>query len=95
MKVYWTNNALNHLDLIYHYIEPTSAIYARRMVDKITSKSIQIANHPLSGKVIREYQLENIREVFAKPYRIIYRITINQIDVLAVVHSAMNVLANE
>ena len=35
-----------------------------------------------------EYQSEDIRELIEKPYRIVYRIKTNQIDVLAVIHGA-------
>ena len=36
-----------------------------------------------------ENDIEHIRELIAKPYRIIYRIKPDQIDVLAVIHGAM------
>ncbi len=40
------------------------------------------------GRKVPEYQTEDIRELIEKPYRIIYRIKANQIDVLAVIHGA-------
>ncbi len=88
MKVRWTDNALKHLLDIYEYISDNSPVYARRMVDRLTRRSEQIANFPMSGRKVPEYAAEDIRELIEKPYRIIYRIKPNQIDVLAVVHSA-------
>ena len=38
--------------------------------------------------MVPEYQVPDIREVIERPYRIIYRIKPNQIDVLAVFHCA-------
>ena len=58
------------------------------MVDKITRRSQQIADQPLSGRKVPEYQTDDIRELIVKPYRIIYRIKADQIDVLAVIHGA-------
>ena len=58
------------------------------MVDKITRRSVQIASHPLSGRKVPEYDSEAIRELIEQPYRIIYRIKQDQIDVLAVIHGA-------
>ena len=58
------------------------------MVDKITHRSEQIADQPLSGRKVPEYQTDDIRELIEKPYRIIYRIKADQIDVLAVIHGA-------
>jgi len=37
---------------------------------------------------VPEYDAEDIREVIKKPYRIIYRIKPDQIDVVAVIHGA-------
>ena len=88
MKVHWTDNALSHLLDIYEYISQNSPFYAQRMVDRLTKRSEQIANFPMSGRNVPEYSVEDIRELIKKPYRIIYRIKQDQIDVLAVVHGA-------
>ncbi len=88
MQVHWTENAIKHLLDIYEYISENSPIYARSMVDRLTRRSEQIGDFPSSGRRVPEYDANDIREVIEKPYRIIYRIKPDQIDVLAVVHSA-------
>ncbi len=88
MKVVWTRNAIEHLASIYGYIAANSPGYARRMVDKITRRSMQIADMPFSGRKVPEYEAEDIRELIEYPYRVIYRIKAGQIDVLAVIHGA-------
>ena len=88
MKVYWTDNSIGHLLGIYEYIARNSPVYAKRVVDRITRRSEQIAEFPLSGRKVPEYQTEDIREIIEKPYRIIYRIKSDQIDILAVIHGA-------
>ena len=88
MNVHWTQNAINHLINIYEYISLNSPTYAKRMVDKITKRSEQISDHPLSGRKVPEYDSEDIRELIEKPYRIIYRIKPDAIDVLAVIHGS-------
>lgn len=50
MKVHWTENAIEHLVNIYEYIAHNSPTYAKRFVDKITRRSEQIIDHPLSGR---------------------------------------------
>ncbi len=62
------------------------------MVDKLTRRSEQIANFPMSGREVPEYEAEDIREVIEKPYRIIYRVKSDQIDILAVVHAARQLI---
>ena len=88
MKAHWTNTALEHLLAIYEYIAKDSSVYAHRMVDKLTRRSEQIAAFPLSGRMVPEYEAKDIREMIEKPYRIIYRIKQEQIDVLAVIYGA-------
>ncbi len=88
MRVHWTNTAINHLLSIYDYISKDSRLYALRMVDRLTHRTEQIASFPMSGRMVPEYEAEDIREVIEKQYRIIYRIKQNQLDVLAVVHGS-------
>ena len=95
MNVHWTDTAQAHLDAIYHYIAQNSTEYARRMVDRLTRRSQQIGDFPQSGRVVPEYQMEQIREVIEGPYRIIYYIRSDRIDVLAVIHAARNISQEE
>jgi plasmid stabilization system protein ParE len=95
MKIHWTKIAEAHLDGIYAHVSQDSKTYALRIVDRITKRSKQIGMFPLSGRQVPEYDVDQIREVFFGPYRIIYHIKADQIDVLAVVHGAMNVLHDE
>jgi toxin ParE1/3/4 len=91
MKVHWTDTAQRHLDAIYHFIAQDSTAYAKRMVDRLTRRSVQIGEFPFSGRSVPEYEMEQIREVIEGPYRIIYYIKADQIDVLAVLHGARDI----
>lgn len=92
MNVVWTETTQRHLDSIYDYIAKDSKYYALKTVDNLTRRSIQIGEFPLSGRMVSEIEAQNIREVIEGNYRIIYHITPNQIDVLAVLHSAQDIL---
>ena len=46
MRVHWTNNAIEHLTNIYEYIGLNSPTYAKKMVDRITPRSVQIVDQP-------------------------------------------------
>ena len=61
MKVHWTETAEEHLDAIYSYIAQNSPKYAILMVDRLTRRSQQIADFPLSGRKVPEYEMEQIR----------------------------------
>ena len=92
MNVHWTDTAEGHLDAIYAYIAQDSSEYAKRMVDQLTRRSQQIAKFPFSGRRVPEYDVDPIREVIEGSFRIIYHIKSDQIDVLSVIHGAMDVL---
>ena len=91
MRVHWTDTAVEHLRAIHEYIARDSPQYALRIVDRLTRRSQQIGAFPMSGRVVPEFELEQIREVLEGPYRIIYYIKPDQVDVLAVVHAAQEV----
>ncbi len=43
MKVHWTRSASGHLDAIHDHIAQDSPVYAKRVVDRLTQRSKQIA----------------------------------------------------
>ena len=88
MIVHWTETAIKHLTAIHQYIAQDSPLYAQRVTDKIIRRSEQIAVFPQSGRRVPEYDDPNTREIIEPPYRLIYRIKADQIDVLAVIHGA-------
>lgn len=87
MRVHWTNAATNNLLAIFEYTEQHSRAYADRLIDRLTRRSEQIRLFPRSGRIVPEYEQDDLREVIERPYRIIYRIKQDQIDVMAVLHS--------
>ena len=95
MNVHWTDTAQGHLASIYDYIAQNSPEYTKRMVDRLTRRSQQIVSFPQSGRLVPEYRMEQIREVLEGPYRIIDYIKPDQVDVLAVGHTAQNVLREQ
>ena len=74
MKVNWTEAARAQLRDIRGFVAGSSPQYATKMVDRLTRRSQQID--------------VNIREVLEGPYRIIYHILEDEIDIIAVVHGA-------
>ena len=60
------------------------------MVDRLTRRSQQIGQFPHSGRAVPEVEDDRIREVVEAPYRIIYRVSDDRVDILAVVHSAQS-----
>ena len=74
------------------YLAQTSPDYAVRIIDRLTRRSIQIAQFPNSGRMVPEYDRNEIREVIEGKYRIIYLVGVAQVQVLAVIHSTRDLL---
>ena len=75
-----------HLLAIYDQIANDSEMYALQLADRLTKRSEQIGAFPLSGRAVPEYQSQDIREVIEGPYRIIYTVNPDHVDVLALIH---------
>ena len=60
MRVHWTDTAQAHLDAIHAYIAQDSVEYANRTIDRLTRCSQQIADFPLSGRRVPEYDMDQV-----------------------------------
>ncbi len=88
MKIIWTIKAEKQLDQIFEYIATDSSIYAHRTVGQIIEEAESIPTNPRKGRKVPEYEREDIREVFHHPYRIIYLMKDDTIEILSVIHGA-------
>lgn len=88
MKAAWTHKALLRLQQIHDYIALDQPSNAKRFVDRLTRKADLIASAPNGGRVVSQYGRDDIREAYEGEYRIIYRIGVDRIDILAVRHTA-------
>ena len=76
------------LDAIHDYIARDSKTYARKVVDRITRRTLLLATFPESGALAPGLEGEGVREVLSIPFRIRYRIVTDAIEVVAVFHAA-------
>lgn len=88
MKIFWTEKAEKQLDQIFEYIATDSSLYAQRTVGQIIKEAESISLHPRKGRRVPEYERDDIREVFHHPYRIIYLMKDDKIEILSVIHGA-------
>ena len=84
--VRWSAPARNDLRQIYDYIARDSRYYARVVVDKIVTSTEKLERFPDIGRVVPEISDENVKELFVYSYRILYEITHDGVEVLAIVH---------
>jgi plasmid stabilization system protein ParE len=84
--VVWSPRAVDDVRVIASHIAEDSVAYAKSVAQKIVASTRGLANFPMSGRVVPEFGRENIREVFAYSYRIIYRVEDETVTITAVVH---------
>lgn len=95
MRIFWTEAALNQLEAIRDYLSHTSPDYARRVVERLVNRSEQIAAFPRSGRMVPEYEIDEVRQVIESLYRLIYLIKEEQVEILAVIHTSRKGLPQE
>ncbi len=84
MRVVWTDRAKARLRQIHAYIAKDQPINADRVVDRLTRRVAQLAEHPDSGRVVAVYQRDDLRELIESPYQIVYLVRADRIDIVTV-----------
>ncbi len=88
--VRWSPVAKADLKDIYTYISRDSKYYAKKVANEFTSRAIVLESYPRMGRTVEEYSDPDVRELLIYSYRLIYRISNNDIEVVTLIHSRMN-----
>jgi toxin ParE1/3/4 len=86
MEVRWSENASAEIVEVFDYLSRYSEAGAWRAVRAILGRGLQLERFPNSGRRIFPDSGEDIREVFAGPYRIVYHNAGDGVEVLSVRH---------
>ena len=87
-KLIWSPTAASNLEEICNYIEKDSEHYAILFAQNIIALIENIPDFPNAGRIVPEYNLDNLREKIFHSYRIVYRIKPEIIEIVAIVHGA-------
>lgn len=90
----WTEQAIGQLGAIAEYISLSSPIYAEQVVERMVLHLRQVQQFPESGREAPEVGDSGVREVIETPYRLIYRVRHDVIEVVAVVHGRQDLLSH-
>jgi plasmid stabilization system protein ParE len=75
IKIVWTELSILDLREIFEYIADDSVRYASITANKVYQRVQPVADNPLLGKIVLEFNEKSIRELIEGNYWIIYRIT--------------------
>ncbi|HUG72234.1 MAG TPA: type II toxin-antitoxin system RelE/ParE family toxin [Steroidobacteraceae bacterium] len=86
MIVYWSAKAKARLREIHDYIAKNSPLRAQQVVDRLTRRSEKLAFPPRADRSVPEFAQDNLREVLERPFRIIFLVSPDRIDIITVKH---------
>lgn len=85
-RVSWSPDALDDVDTIAAYISKDSPYYASAVVKKILDTADSLNKFPHIGSIVPEIGEQEFRERFIYSYRVIYRVTHEEVMIVAVIH---------
>lgn len=80
----WTERAVSDLLAIGDYIAADNPSAARSWVEKLRQRAVKASKMPRTGRMVPEIARDDVREVFQRTYRIVYRVVDDGIVVLTV-----------
>ena len=83
-SVSWTHRALADLEGIHDYIARDNPAAASKWVSRILATAGKVAMAPFAGRRVPEIGRDDVREVFLRTYRIVYRVNGKRCEILTV-----------
>ena len=73
MKIRLTDSAIDDLrDLKLYYEEQLVPQVGKRLVTEILDRVETLTSNPDIGRIVPEFDVDNIRELIHKPFRVVY-----------------------
>ena len=73
MKIRFTDSAIDDLrELQFYYDEQLVPQVGKRLVTEILDRVETLTSNPDIGRIVPEFNVDNIRELFHKPFRVVY-----------------------
>ena len=91
MRIGWTAEAEADLAAIYEHFSVASPQGASRLLGGIVRRVDQLAEFPLSGRVIPELGVPLLRELIEGGYRLMYEVFSDRVEMFAVLHGARDI----
>ena len=83
-KLRWTTLAVEDMEAIWKFIANDSDAYANLVVARLLESVERLENFPRSGRIVPELSDPQLREIIAPPYRIVYRVLDEAVEILTV-----------
>jgi len=84
----WTEHAVTQLAALAEYISLDSPFYAEQVVDRVVARLEQARQH---RRAVPAFGREDVCELIEAPYRLVYRVRADAIEVLSILHGRQRV----
>ncbi len=86
-KLIWSEPAVNDLQAISDFISKDSEYYARIVIAELIDAVEKLNDFSEIGRIVPEYQRQDIRELIHENHRLIHQVTDESIIILTVINT--------
>ena len=87
-RLIWSAHSRENLRLIHNQISKDSERAADVLIDQITLSAGRLSDFPLSGRIVPEFNEDDIRELIVRNYRGVYQVIGDTVAIVIVHHGA-------
>lgn len=87
-RLIWSAESRENLRSIHRRLSKDSERAADSLIDRITSSAGRLTEFPLSGRIVPEFNQEDLRELIVRNYRVVYQVIGHTVGVVRVHHGA-------
>jgi plasmid stabilization system protein ParE len=92
-SVIWSAAAFEDFEAVTAFIAKDSTHYAASFAREVLEASGALARFQDRGRIVPEFALADIRELFVRNYRLIYRSTPDEVQILGFIHGSRDLLS--
>ena len=83
-RLIWSPRSIRDLASIHEHISQDSPLYAELVVQRLVRAPDRLQQFPESGRVVPERGQAELRELIVRPFRVVYRIRDDSIQIVTV-----------
>jgi plasmid stabilization system protein ParE len=87
-RLIWSPRSVADLEAIREHIASDSDLYAGLVLSRLVAAPGRLLQFPQLGRLVPEFGEPSLRELIVRPYRLVYRLRGEVIEVVTVFHAA-------
>ncbi len=85
-RVAWTPGARQALEEAIEYVAADSPATGRELLDRVLDAAASLSELGERGRRVEEYDDPSVRELLVHPYRLLYRVRDEVVEIIALLH---------